>query len=249
MNLENKPSNERKLIYFIENSNYNNLQYHDQGKELLTNPEILVIPLNETDVFLDNYSIIEDPYPYDGMVATLSPYDNTKYSEITNANENFCLEKFMNIITLCHLIGARNVYIDQTDKNIDSKESNNDGGGNYKVIEAKINHKSTYLNEKIDKMLLKTSFSGGECDYDGAMKFLRKKRLASDSILSNLVEMRNASNNKINSFTHEVSLSNNSDRTNSILASISLPMGGGKFKHSSKKISEKKYYLEITIKF
>ena len=143
MNLENKPSNERKLIYFIENSNYNNLQYHDQGKELLTNPEILVIPLNETDVFLDNYSIIEDPYPYDGMVATLSPYDNTKYSEITNANENFCLEKFMNIITLCHLIGARNVYIDQTDKNIDSKESNNDGGGNYKVREAKMKHKST----------------------------------------------------------------------------------------------------------
>lgn len=249
MKLENKPSNERKLVYFIESSNYNNLQYHDKGKELLTNPEVLIIPLSESDNFLNNYSIAEDSYPYDGMIITLSPYDNTKYSEITNANENFCLEKFMNIITLCHLVGAKNVHIDQIHTDTENEEKSNEGEARYKIVEASVGQKSTFLNESINKMLLKTNFSGAECDYEGAMRFLRKKRLAGDPFLSNLVEMRNASTNKIESLTQEISLSSNSNRTNSILAKVSFPLGNGSFGHTSKKVSSQKYYLEITINF
>lgn len=249
MEFENTPSSERKLVYFIEKSNYNNLQYHDEGKELLTNPEVLIVPLNESDNFLDNYSIIEEAYPYDGMLITISPYDNTKYSEITNANDNFCMEKFMNIITLCHIVGAKNINIDQIHTDITNTDTNNNGEANYNVVKASIDKKSTFLNEKINKILLNTTFSGGKCDYEEAQRFLRKKRLASDPVLSSLVEMRSASNNEIRNFSQVISLSNNNEGANSVLAKINFPAGGANFSRTSKRISTQKYYLELSIEF
>ena len=107
--LEEYAPNERKIVYFIDDIDYNNLGYKEEGKELLTNPEVLLVPLKRTEEFLDNYTIIEDIQPYNGMMLTISPYDRTKYSEVVKANENFAVEKLGNILRICHLIGAKSV--------------------------------------------------------------------------------------------------------------------------------------------
>ena len=40
--LEEYAPNERKIVYFIDDIAYNNLGYEEEGKELLTNPEVLL---------------------------------------------------------------------------------------------------------------------------------------------------------------------------------------------------------------
>ena len=43
--LEEYAPNERKIVYFIDDIDYDNLGYTEDGKELLTNPEVLLVTL------------------------------------------------------------------------------------------------------------------------------------------------------------------------------------------------------------
>ena len=61
--------------------------------------------------------------------------------------------------------------------------------------------------------------------------------------------MANASNNKLQRISQEISLSSNMESTNELLSKISFPVAGGKFQLNEKKVSEEKYYLTIEIEF
>lgn len=78
---------------------------------------------------------------------------------------------------------------------------------------------------------------------------MRKSRLLGDRFLEELVEMANASNNKLQRISQEVSLSSNMESTNELLLKFSFPVAGGKFQHNTKTASEEKYYLTIEIEF
>jgi len=249
--LEEYAPNERKIVYFIDDIDYDNLGYTEDGKELLTNPEVLLVPLKRTEEFLDNYTIIEDIQPYNGMTLTISPYDRTKYSEVVKANENFAVEKYADILRICHLIGAKDVKIEKvftkraaTDKTIKGEVES----GVY-AVSGSLEDRSTYINQQISKLQYNTKFTGDICDYEGAIKYLRKKRLSGDRILEDLVEMSNAQTNKLQKFEAEVSLTSNMESTRELLAKIKFPVAGGSFKESVKKVSEEKYYLKIEIEF
>ena len=247
--LEEYAPNERKVVYFIDDIDYNNLGYKEEGKELLTNPELLLVPLKRTEEFLDNYTIIEDIQPYNGMMLTISPYDRTKYSEVVKANENFAVEKLANILRICHLIGAKSVKTEKVFAAKHSTEGSAHLGGNIKAFSGSSDAKSTYLNEMVSKLKYDATYSGGQCDYEAAKRYLRKSRLSGDRFLEELVEMANASNNKLQRISQEISLSSNMESTNELLLKISFPVAGGKFQLNKKTASEEKYYLTIEIEF
>ena len=247
--LEEYAPNERKIVYFIDDIAYNNLGYKEEGKELLTNPEVLLVPMKKSEEFLDNYIIMENIQPYNGMTLTISPYDRTKYSEVVEANENFAVEKFANILRICNLIGAKNVKTEKVFVAKQTEEQNMQGSVGIKAFSGSLESKSTYLNEKVNRLLYEATYSGGKCDYEAAKSYLRRVRLAGDRFLENLVEMANNPNNRVQVITQEVSLSSNMESTNELLAKISFPTVGGKFQTNTKRVSEEKYNLKIHIEF
>lgn len=247
--LEEYAPNERRIVRFVKDEDYNNLEYKEAGKELLTNSEVLLVPMKRTEEFLDEYTIVDGIEPYDGMTLIVSPYDRAKYSEVEKANENFAIDRFANILRLCHILGAKDVKIGRIFTLKNSQKDEIKAEAKYKVVKASVENESTYLNEMVNKLLYKVVWSGGESDYEAAKKYLRKVRMGGDRFLEELVEMRNISNNKLESVKQEISLSNNMESTNELLAKISFPMGNGKFERNTKKISEEKYYSEIQIKF
>ena len=247
--LEEYAPNERKIVYFIDDVAYNNLGYKEEGKELLTNSEVLLVPMKKSEEFLDNYTIMENIQPYNGMTLTISPYDRTKYSEVLKANENFAVEKFANILRICHLIGAKSVKIDKVFTAKQTAEQTNQFEGRVNVVSGSLEDKKTYLNEMISKLQYDATYSGGECDYERAKSYLRKARLSGDRFLEELIEMASASNNKLETITQVISLTTNMESTNELLAKIQFPVGGASFKTTSKRASEEKYLLEIKIEF
>lgn len=247
--LEEYAPNERRVVRFVKDEDYNNLEYKEAGKELLTNSEVLLVPMKKKEEFLHEYTIVDDIQPYDGMTLIVSPYDCAKYSEVEKANENFAMDKLDNILELCQILGAKDVKIDRIFTLNNSQKDEIKVEAEYKVAEASVENKTTHLNEMVNKLLYEVAWSGGESDYEAARACLRKNRMGGDRFLEKLVEMRNISNNKMKNIKKVVSLSNNMESTNELLAKISFPMGNGKFERNTKKISEEKYYLEIQIKF
>ena len=169
--LEEYAPNERKIVYFIDDIAYNNLGYKEEGKELLTNPEVLLVPMKKSEEFLDNYIIMENIQPYNGMTLTISPYDRTKYSEVVEANENFAVEKFANILRICNLIGAKNVKTEKVFVAKQTEEQNMQGSVGIKAFSGSLESKSTYLNEKVNRLLYEATYSGVD---DSAKEALKK---------------------------------------------------------------------------
>ena len=150
--LEEYAPNERRVVRFVKDEDYNNLEYKEAGKELLTNSEVLLVPMKKTEEFLDEYTIVDGIEPYDGMTLIVSPYDRAKYSEVEKANENFAIDRFANILRLCHILGAKDVKIDRIFTSNSSQNDKIKAEAKYKVVKASVENESTYLNEMVNKL-------------------------------------------------------------------------------------------------
>ncbi len=249
--LQNYRPDERKVVFFTKDVQYENLQYYEEGKELLSNEEVLIVPLRDSETFLDNFEIMGGVSPYNGMLLVMSPYNTTKYSEVANSNASFALEKLTNILRLCQLLGAKKVNIKDIYDEKEVSQIKTDTGVTAKKVGGGLSTDSYSENQMKKYIGYEASYLGGMVYYEQAKTFLRKSRMGGDPFLSNLVEMRDPDfgDNNLQSITKKIELSSFSKKTFELLASLKLPMAGGSFKLNTEKISEKKYMLEIQIDF
>lgn len=251
MKIHNQPLYERQVVYFLDDIEVDNLPHYEEGRKLLLSKEIQIIPLSETEEFLDHFEIIDGKYPTNQTMLILSPNNPTKYAEVEDSTIHFALNKLTLILRLSQLLGAKQVtiediYSEKDESNLSTKTEASYGPGNGSIETNKLNE------SELDKYIgYVANFEGGSSDYNKAKLFIRKNHLGGDVFISNLVEMFDPEfpSNKLNNIKQKIKLTSKTSNTFNLLAGLKIPVGGGNFELNKKNISQKNYILEISIEF
>lgn len=253
MNIENTPIYQRQIIFFANDIEVNSLYLSNDGKALLSKDEVKIIPISQGEQFLNSFQILGGIQPYNHMILVLSPTSPDKYAEVTDSAAYFSLEKLTKILRLCQLLGAKSVTIDDIfkEKDTSTTKTKSEIKAQIQGIEGSLETESKALTELNKYIGYTASFSGGKGNYEMAKSFLSKSKLGCDLFLSNLVDMRDPEflDNEILNISQKITLYSRSDKMFKLLATLQLPIGGGKFEINTQTVSEKDYTLEIKINF
>lgn len=251
MNLHTLPTHERQIVYFINDSEADNLHHYDEGKKLLLSKEIQIVPLSNSEEFLNHYAIIDGRHPTHQMMLIISPTDPRKYAEVEESTAHFALNKLTAIIRLCQLLGAKQLFIEDIYTEKEESTTKTDTTVAYTVTTSELSTERQKENELKKFIGYRANFTGGEANYLLAKAYLKKHYLNGDDFLSNLAEMFDPEfpSNPLTVITRKVKLSSISSNAFKLLANLKIPVGGGQFEINTKNISRKDYTLKINIEF
>ncbi|NJN24020.1 MAG: hypothetical protein HC810_06000 [Acaryochloridaceae cyanobacterium RL_2_7] len=113
MTLDEVPSKKRKAILVVSPHELDRLEYTPEGSELLLSEQIhLLVPsyvtTSDLEEKLDGSGLLEP-----GTLLIQSPYDTSDYVMLDKASSTFALTKYLHFTTLCGLLGAREVTVEQ----------------------------------------------------------------------------------------------------------------------------------------
>jgi hypothetical protein len=246
-----KPEN-RRLILTCDDNKYYQLEKDDSGRELLANPEIDIITLDEIQDFRGDYEILGGTRILNNMMLVLSPYDDFKYVEISEAKKLIPLEKFQIITHLCQYLGAKSVTIKSVSLKSKKEFRILEFTGRKDFFSGSITPEGESIYELMNNLTIETEFKGGEIQFSEAKKLLNKNNLRSDLFLSSLLEMRDpkiSSGNSLKSITHKFSLTETLKETFKFISKLSIPRAYFQIEYESIVAQHTEVSLEININF
>lgn len=186
-----------------------------------------------------------------GAVLLQSPYDRNAYVDLSQATDQFAIEKLRHFSRLCQHLGARDVTVEQVEVSKDSSSEVYELNGKAPVakLEVKIENKAS--SSLARKFSINTSFSGGKSNTESAEKYLRSKQLWGDVVMRSLVEQCSDEDNQILEQRVTISLSSESKRSLGVVAKLNLPVKGLGLTASylASAQSSEEYLLTLTVKF
>jgi len=240
----------RKIIIVVDQATMADMETNEEGRELLANQEILVLPIEEWDQYKDKFRILGDARPSIGSYYILSPNDDYLYAELLEARNLFSVEKNINIVELCHLLGAKSIKIlsiriedMESQKKIECKLD-----ASAYLIDGELNSERILLNKIKNNIELEVNFEGGRCDVEKAEQMLEKNYL-NDSILRKLVRMKRNEvdgGNKIKDFSLSISLTDSLQKTFDLIANVDFPTSNFNTKYQS--LVKEKIDISISLK-
>ena len=240
---------ERRVIMFSDEKTLYQLKNDKSNRRFLTNSEIRIVSINDSNSFLNQFRILGGVLPQNNMMFVLSPFDDTTYIELSEAKNKIALDKLESTLRLCQLLGAKHIEI--LEVKIHDKETNQSifTKGQYATVSGNLDSKVNELHNLKDQIELTTKFDGGKANYEEAKYFLQQKRLSGDIFLSNLLEMRNqelVSSNPLRNITRKISMTENLQKTFDMVAEINFPVGYFNFNYKS--VTEEKTEILLTMK-
>jgi hypothetical protein len=186
-----------------------------------------------------------------GALLLQSPYDRNAYVDLSQATDQFAVEKLRHFSRLCQYLGAKDVTVEQVEvsKNSSSEVYELNGKAPVVNIDAKVENK--VRSSLARKFSINTYFRGGKPNTEAAEKYLRGKQLWSDIVMRSLVEQCADEDNQILEQKVTISLSNESKRTLGVVAKLNLPAKGLGLAASylANVESSEEYLLTLTVKF
>ena len=186
-----------------------------------------------------------------GTVLLQSPYDRNAYVDLSQATDQFAIEKLRHFSRLCQYLGARDVTVEQVEVSKDSSSEVYELNGKAPVgnLDVKIENKAS--SSLARKFSINTSFRGGKSNTESAEKYLRDKQLWGDVVMRSLVEQCSDEDNQILEQKVTISLSSESKRSLGVVARLNLPVKGLGLTTSylASTQSSEEYLLTLTVKF
>ncbi|MBN8682296.1 MAG: hypothetical protein J0L99_06575 [Chitinophagales bacterium] len=242
---------ERKVVYFASDTSLYNLQHGNNGRQLLRNPELIVVGLSDSGKFLNAFNIADNVVPTDASMFVLSPFSDKIYIAAESARIQVAYSKITKIMHIAQLLGASLVEIENS--RILDKTSGSDLkiSGSSPVLSGDLQIKSNDLKSLWSKFRLKTNFAGGTANYKQAEKVARESNLAGDSFISTLLEMRHniSASNPLKSVTQEVSLTESVQTNLDIAAQASYLVGNANVTYQRALTEKVEFYSTIRIEF
>ena len=219
----------RMSLLIVDENQYYELDHSEEGLEILRNPSITVMPIQQADIFQREWRILGGARPVPGMLMVLSPHHNDVYAEISEAKNRISVENSVASVNFCRLLGAKLVRMTRVRVyNTESKKTVTvDLAGKTPIRKADAKFVSTSTDELYitDRIQVNAEFAGGQPDIDGARTYLQKKRLDSDPVLLSLLDMRDDSrhsSNDIRSITQEFCLTEALQKTFELMSDLRL---------------------------
>lgn len=246
----------RRVMLVLDENTINECLYdlEPEAKGFLFDPQshVLQYPLtvDEPDSqALQN--IIDADLLRPGAVLLQSPYDRNAYVDLSQATDQFAIEKLRHFSRLCQYLGARDVTVEQVEVSKDSSSEVYEMHGKAPVAKLDVKVENKVGNSLARKFSINASFRGGKPNTEAAEKYLRGKQLWGDVVMRSLVEQCADEDNQILEQKVVISLSSESKRSLGVVAKLNLPAKGlgltTSYLASAHSIEE--YLLTLTVKF
>ncbi|QVX14500.1 hypothetical protein DB356_07155 [Pseudomonas congelans] len=186
-----------------------------------------------------------------GAVLLQSPYDRNAYVDLSQATDQFAIEKLRHFSRLCQYLGAWEVTVEQVEISRDCSSEVYKMSGKVPAANLDIKVENKASNSLARKFCINTSFRGGKPDTEAAENYLRGKQLWGDVVMRSLVEQCADEDNQILEQKVTISLSSESKRTLGVVAKLKLPVKGLGLTASylASVQSSEEYLLTLTVKF
>lgn len=212
----------RKAILVLAPEELTRLEYTPEANDLLLNEQIILLSFTgELEGSLAHkleISGLLEP----GSLLIQSPYDTSDYAALDKASSTFALTKYFHFTTLCGLLGAREVIVEQIE--VKTSKGKQLFKGTLDKLGTKVGLKGE--NKTFEKMRnnikIKSKFDGGNPDLEAADSHLLKYQLLSDISMKSLIDQRKGSN-PIKSRELTLSLSEESRKTLRVVSDIKIP--------------------------
>ena len=217
---------QRKAILVLNAHDVEKCAYEPAAAQALLDEEafVLQLPFRVDDTSpLALRNISDSRLARSGALLVQSPYDLDAYEEVTQAPQQFALAKHMYFSSLCMLLGAKEVSVEQIDLRTNTGKStlNVKADGNKVAAELDVDRQN--LEKLRAHMSLKDEFSGGPANLVSAERLLRQTGLWSDPNLRTLFEMRRGGTNQLKSRQVVLSLSSEAKSNLHVAGRLKVP--------------------------
>jgi len=246
MSLNKVPPKKRKVILVISEHELTRLEYIPEGSDLLLNDQVyLLVPSDESDDSLESKLDIGGLLEA-GNLLIQNPYDISDYVVLNKASSTFALAKYLHFTTLCGILGAREVTVEQIEVKTSTGKQIFKGSLNSPHISGNINAENRVFEEIRNNIKLNSEFDGGEPNIDEAEAFLQKYQLLNDISMRSLIDQRKGEN-PIKKREVTLSLSEESEKNFQAISNIKVPVYA-KLQTQIEQVKKEKYTFTLTIK-
>lgn len=249
---EQLPENpaERKILVVLDEDDYRSLEYDDEGRELLVNPEVHIqkFPVSGSDKTLQ--AMQREGLLRPGAMLLQSPHKGDVYADLSDAEDSFAVQKYTLFSTVCMTLGATEVCIDRIVCRDEQGETEVDVGISRPGGRGGVDFEHERIASLQSKISLLDKFKGGEPNVEAAEELLRETGLMNEPNLRSLLEMSRVGTNRIESREFHLDLTREVRRRLEIAAGLEIPaaLGGAlDVEHRSKE--EVQYSVDVWVKF
>ena len=240
-----QPKN-RKAILVISTDALDRLEYDPEGNELLLSEQIYLlessyVTTSDLEEKLESGGLLED-----GNLLIQSPYDNSEYVILDKAASTFALTKYLHFTTLCGLLGAKEVTVEQVEVKTLTGKQIFKGSIDSLYADGSIEAVNKTFEEIRNNIKLKSKFGGGDPSLEEAEAHLRQYQLLNDISMKSLIDQRRGSN-PIKSRELTLSLSEESKRNLQVVGDMKVPVYAN-LQAQIEKVSKEVYEFSLMIK-
>lgn len=243
----------RKAILVLRDHDIEKCDYEPGAAQALFDEEAhvlsfpVILPRN-APVVLRN--IVDLGLARPGNMLVQSPYDADTYEEAALAPQRFALEKHMYFSTLCKLLGANEVVVDQIDLRTGS------GRSTWKVNAERlgVGGQAAVAQENLEsfreQIHLFDEFAGGPPDVEAAERHLRRTGLWAEHNMRTLIEMRRDGANQLKTRKLVLNLSSEAKSNLNVVGRLKIPAFVKLSAEYKRVVKERQdYTLTLTVKF
>lgn len=235
----------RRVVMVLPNYELERLRYESGGSELLLNRQVSLLDasVTESSPLVENLrsSGLLNP----GSILIQSPYNSSNYADAVDASYIFAKEKCSHFATLCGLIAARKVFVEQME--IQTTEGRTKFSGNLDTAYGggEIEGESLAWERMRKTIRLNRTYKEAQPNLDAARTYLRKHQWLTDAHMNDLLELREAG---IPIDTEELTLSvtQESQKNLEVAFSVKVPVYAD-LQGKIERIKKESYQFTLTI--
>ena len=241
----------RKIVVILKPEDIEALRFDEDGPALLLNEEVHILSSHSSNPDPDVQRLIDQGLVKPEAVLVQNPFDKNLYQDKPEAVEQFALAKHLYFSTLCGLLGAREVEIEQIRRKKGERENSVSLEGGIPKAGVEGSGESKELELFRSRLALKDEFEGGEPDTEAATELLQRTGLSGDANMRGLLNVFQGQNIKMKSRTLELNLTTEVHRNLKVLANLKVPkfLASLEADHDSKVQEQTEYTLNITVNF
>ena len=213
----------RKTVLVLNQPEIDALEYREGGAELLLNEEVHILPSSLKPSNSVVQGLFDSGLARSGAVLIQSPFDKDVYEDSKQAVERFGLDKHLHFSTLCGLLGARKVTVEQVEhKNAEGKTAFSIEGGVPIMGSGEGKIENEELTSFSNQLNLMDTFAGGSPNVPVAKELLKRTGLLGDANMRSLLEMCQNPNNPLTSRNLRLNMTSEVQRNLNVLARLDI---------------------------
>lgn len=221
----NNPA-QRKVVVVLEEPDFDQFSYDPEGAKLLTASEthLVTFPV-ETDVGSPSAlrNIVRADLARPGKMLIQSPFDPDVYEDAEEAPTRFALAKHMAFARLCHLLGAKEVKVEQIELQSSRGTTTVEVKGGKPTVTGEVRVDREVFDKFQRSMQLDDTYAGSDPDVAAAESYLLEKNLDRDPEMQSLVDLRRPGKNMLKSRTFRINLSSEGSTSLNVAAKLKVP--------------------------